>query len=54
MSNDVAKARKEYEAFFALWNAADSDLPVLRDARLEYSRLRGTQHPEQAPPASTR
>jgi len=54
MSNDADKARKAYEAFFALWNAADSDLPVLRDARLEYSRLLGTQHREQAPPASTR
>ena len=54
MSNDAEKARKAYEAFFALWNTADSDLPVLRDARLEYSRLSEKQHPQEATPASTR
>jgi tetratricopeptide (TPR) repeat protein len=54
MSDDRDKARKAYEAFFALWNAADSDLQVLHDARLEYSRLGGAQDPKQPPPTSTR
>jgi len=54
MNNDMDKARTAYEAFFALSNAADSDLPVLRDARLEYSRLSGKQHRQVATPASTR
>jgi hypothetical protein len=52
MSNDADKARKAYEAFFALWNAADSDLRVLRDARLEYSRLSGKQPPQEANPST--
>jgi tetratricopeptide (TPR) repeat protein len=52
MSNDADKARKAYEAFFALWNGADSDLPVLRDARLEYSRLSGKQPPQEANPST--
>ncbi len=52
MSNDAERARKAYEAFFALWNEADSDLPVLRDTRLEYSRLSGKQHPQAAAPST--
>jgi hypothetical protein len=48
MSHDIDKARNAYEAFFALWTAADPDLQVLQDARLEHSRLRGTQPPQEA------
>jgi len=40
LQGDVAGSRDEYEKFFALWKDADPDLPVLMDARLEYSRLR--------------
>jgi hypothetical protein len=54
MSNDTDKARNTYEAFFTVWNAADSDLQLLQDARLEYSRLPGVQHPKEASPVSTR
>lgn len=32
---DVAQSRAAYEAFFALWKDADSDEPLLRDARQE-------------------
>jgi tetratricopeptide (TPR) repeat protein len=32
-------SRREYERFFELWKDADSDLPVLQQARAEYSRL---------------
>ena len=54
LNNETDKARKAYETFLALWSTADSDLQVLQNERLEYSRLRGTQHPEQAQPTSTR
>jgi len=38
--NNPGKARSAYEAFLALWKDADPDLRPLKDARLEYSRLR--------------
>jgi eukaryotic-like serine/threonine-protein kinase len=40
LSEDVETARKEYDAFFEIWRNADADLPLLRDARREYGRLR--------------
>ena len=38
--NNPEKARSAYDAFLALWKDADPDLRPLKDARLEYSRLR--------------
>jgi DNA-binding winged helix-turn-helix (wHTH) protein/tetratricopeptide (TPR) repeat protein len=35
----VGESRARYERFFALWKDADSDLPVLMQARAEYARL---------------
>lgn len=32
-------ARKSFEAFFALWQDADPDIPVLRQARAEFAKL---------------
>ena len=46
---DLAGSGDEYEKFFALWKDADQDLPVLRDARLEYARLQGPSGPVQVP-----
>jgi eukaryotic-like serine/threonine-protein kinase len=40
LQGNVARSGDEYEKFFALWKDADGDLPVLRDARLEYARIR--------------
>jgi eukaryotic-like serine/threonine-protein kinase len=37
---DREKSRKEYEDFFVLWASADSDLPALRQAKVEYEKLR--------------
>jgi tetratricopeptide (TPR) repeat protein len=54
LSNDTDKARKAYEDFLTLWNGADADLQLLKDARLEYSRLPGAQRPEEARAGSTR
>jgi len=34
-------AKHEYETFFGLWKDADSTVPILRDAKTEYSKLPG-------------
>jgi len=36
----LAKARAAYQDFFALWKDADPDIPILKRARAEYSKLR--------------
>jgi Serine/threonine protein kinase len=40
LQNDTAKARKAYEDFFALWKDADSDIPVLIEAKKEYEKFK--------------
>jgi hypothetical protein len=40
MEKNFLRSRDEYDRFFELWKDADADLPVLKQARLEYSRLR--------------
>jgi serine/threonine protein kinase len=35
----LAKGRAAYQSFFALWKDADPNIPVLRQARLEYHKL---------------
>jgi DNA-binding winged helix-turn-helix (wHTH) protein/Flp pilus assembly protein TadD len=39
MSGELAKARSQYEEFFALWNRADPDIPVLKRAKAEFGNL---------------
>ena len=33
------KARAAYQDFFALWKAADADIPILKQAKKEYAKL---------------
>ena len=40
MARDLAHGRAAYQRFFDLWKGADPDVPILRHARVEYSRLR--------------
>jgi eukaryotic-like serine/threonine-protein kinase len=40
LAGDTAKAKKAFQDFFELWKDADSDLPVLQQAKAEYARLR--------------
>jgi Tfp pilus assembly protein PilF len=40
LTGDTAKARKSYQDFLALWKDADSDLPVLQQAKDEYEKLK--------------
>jgi serine/threonine protein kinase/tetratricopeptide (TPR) repeat protein len=39
MQRDVAKSRAAYEVFFAGWKNADQDIPILKQARVEYAKL---------------
>ncbi len=40
LSGDNAGARTAHQDFFALWKSADPDLPILKQAKAEYARLR--------------
>jgi DNA-binding winged helix-turn-helix (wHTH) protein/tetratricopeptide (TPR) repeat protein len=40
LQNNQAGSRSEYEKFFGMWKDADADVPVLKQARIEYSRLK--------------
>ena len=39
LAGDPAKSRKAYTDFLALWKDADTDIPVLQEAKNEYERL---------------
>lgn len=39
LAGDKTKARASYQQFLTLWRNADSDLPVLRQAKAEYAKL---------------
>jgi hypothetical protein len=39
MSAQVAKARAEYQAFLTSWKEADAEIPILRQAKREYTKL---------------
>jgi eukaryotic-like serine/threonine-protein kinase len=40
MAGDMAKAKVAYQEFFALWKDADPDIPILKQAKAEYAKLR--------------
>jgi hypothetical protein len=40
MLGNKSEARLAYQEFFALWKDADTDIPSLKQAKAEYSRLR--------------
>ena len=39
-SGDKETARTSYHDFFTIWNNADSDIPIYRQAKAEYEQLR--------------
>jgi tetratricopeptide (TPR) repeat protein len=39
LAGDAGKARAAYQDFFALWKDADPDIPILKQAKAEYSKL---------------
>jgi len=40
LSGDTGKAHAAYNDFFALWKDADSDIPILQQAKAEYAKLK--------------
>ena len=40
LMGDNASARKSYEEFLSIWKDADADLPVYRQAKAEYAKLK--------------
>jgi tetratricopeptide (TPR) repeat protein len=40
LEGDMAKSRKSYQDFFGLWKDADPDIPILKEARAEYEKLK--------------
>ena len=39
LSGDTTKAKAAYQDFLTLWKDADPDIPILRQAKLEYAKL---------------
>ncbi len=39
ISGDTAKAKVAYQDFFTLWKDADPDIPILKEAKVEYAKL---------------
>ena len=40
LQGDTAKAHTAYQDFLTLWNDADPDIPILKQAKTEYAKLR--------------
>ena len=40
LTGDTVASRKAYQDFLTLWKDADPDLPVLKDAKQEFARLK--------------
>ncbi len=40
LSGDTAKSKAAYQDFLALWKDADPDIPVLKEAKAEYEKLK--------------
>jgi tetratricopeptide (TPR) repeat protein len=40
LAGDTAKAKTAYQDFLALWKNADPDIPILKQAKTEYGRLK--------------
>jgi eukaryotic-like serine/threonine-protein kinase len=44
MSGSIAQARDEYQKFITLWKNADEDVPILSEARSEFTRIADAQN----------
>ena len=40
LQGEPSKAKVAYQDFFSLWKEADPEIPVLKEAKAEYSKLR--------------
>jgi hypothetical protein len=39
LEGNVSAARAAYQNFFALWKDADPDIPIVKEAKVEYAKL---------------
>ena len=39
LEGDTAEAKAAYQDFLTLWKDADSDIPILKEAKAEYAKL---------------
>jgi len=44
ISGSISEAREEYQKFFTLWTDADEDIPILKEARSEFTRIAAAQN----------
>ena len=40
LQSNTSNAKAAYKDFFALWKDADGDIPILKEAKAEYAKLR--------------
>jgi eukaryotic-like serine/threonine-protein kinase len=40
VSGDTTKSKTAYQDFLTLWRDADPDIPILKEAKAEYGKLR--------------
>jgi hypothetical protein len=40
MQDDTAKAKSAYHDFLAIWKDADRDIPILKQAKAGYAKLK--------------
>jgi hypothetical protein len=40
MQGDTAKAKAAYQDFLTLWKDADPDIPISKEAKREYAKLK--------------
>ena len=40
LQGDIAKAKTEYQDFLEQWKNADPDIPILKQAKAEYAKLK--------------
>ena len=40
LAGDTSRSKKSYQDFLALWKDADPDIPILKEARAEYEKLK--------------
>jgi hypothetical protein len=40
LDKNTEKARAVYQEFFALWKDADPDIPILKEAKAEYAKVK--------------
>ena len=40
LSGDTAKSKAAYQDFFTLWKNADPDIPILKDAKADYDKIK--------------